>query len=177
VTGFRKVRLRADKDAIFSEMLLHCPEGRFRGSPRKRHRRILHAPVAQLDRAPDYESGGQEFESLRVRHSFPYKTGHSCRSRSAHHETSRRSRLSRMRNHRLRLDRSPSEDRRGERYRPSCCLLLHEAGERVDLLLSPARVRTRRGERSLQRGLRVIALVLMRRWGGSRRSSGRRTAN
>ena len=26
------------------------------------------APVAQLDRAPDYESGGQEFESLRVRH-------------------------------------------------------------------------------------------------------------
>src|SRR5262245_32484530 len=30
------------------------------------------APVAQLDRAPDYESGGQEFESLRARHlSFP----------------------------------------------------------------------------------------------------------
>ena len=28
------------------------------------------APVAQLDRAPDYESGGQEFESLRARH-FP----------------------------------------------------------------------------------------------------------
>ncbi len=28
------------------------------------------APVAQLDRAPDYESGGQEFESLRARHSF-----------------------------------------------------------------------------------------------------------
>ena len=26
-----------------------------------------HAPVAQLDRAPDYESGGQEFESLRAR--------------------------------------------------------------------------------------------------------------
>jgi hypothetical protein len=26
------------------------------------------APVAQLDRAPDYESGGQEFESLRARH-------------------------------------------------------------------------------------------------------------
>ncbi len=25
------------------------------------------APVAQLDRAPDYESGGQEFESLRAR--------------------------------------------------------------------------------------------------------------
>ncbi|VTZ58941.1 hypothetical protein EMEDMD4_10117 [Sinorhizobium medicae] len=29
---------------------------------------LRHAPVAQLDRAPDYESGGQEFESLRVRH-------------------------------------------------------------------------------------------------------------
>ena len=27
-----------------------------------------HAPVAQLDRAPDYEFGGQEFESLRARH-------------------------------------------------------------------------------------------------------------
>jgi hypothetical protein len=26
------------------------------------------APVAQLDRAPDYESGGWEFESLRARH-------------------------------------------------------------------------------------------------------------
>ena len=30
--------------------------------------RALNAPVAQLDRAPDYESGGQEFESLRARH-------------------------------------------------------------------------------------------------------------
>src|ERR1700730_4192092 len=28
------------------------------------------APVAQLDRALDYESRGQEFESLRARHSF-----------------------------------------------------------------------------------------------------------
>ena len=27
-------------------------------------------PVAQLDRAPDYESGGWEFESLRARHTF-----------------------------------------------------------------------------------------------------------
>src|SRR5258708_20971241 len=32
------------------------------------------APVAQLDRAPDYESGGQEFESLRARH-FGTKLG------------------------------------------------------------------------------------------------------
>src|SRR5207248_1301105 len=29
--------------------------------------RCARAPVAQLDRAPDYESGGQEFESLRAR--------------------------------------------------------------------------------------------------------------
>src|ERR1700753_3395543 len=28
---------------------------------------LRYAPVAQLDRAPDYESGGQEFESLRAR--------------------------------------------------------------------------------------------------------------
>ena len=26
------------------------------------------APVAQLERAPDYEYGGREFESLRARH-------------------------------------------------------------------------------------------------------------
>src|ERR1700722_15681873 len=30
------------------------------------------APVAQLDRAPDYESGGREFESLAARHSTRY---------------------------------------------------------------------------------------------------------
>src|SRR6202035_121500 len=30
-----------------------------------------HAPVAQLDRALDYESRGQEFESLRARHHLP----------------------------------------------------------------------------------------------------------
>ena len=37
--------------------------------PAKKFRRDAHdAPVAQLDRAPDYESGGQEFESLRARH-------------------------------------------------------------------------------------------------------------
>ncbi len=32
----------------------------------KRH--LQRAPVAQLDRAPDYESGGQRFESFRARH-------------------------------------------------------------------------------------------------------------
>ena len=33
-----------------------------------RCRRKLDAPVAQLDRAPDYESGGRTFESFRARH-------------------------------------------------------------------------------------------------------------
>ncbi|AHF86617.1 hypothetical protein RLEG3_10415 [Rhizobium leguminosarum bv. trifolii WSM1689] len=41
-------------------------------------------------------------------------------------------------------------------------LLPHEAGERVDLLLSHARVGAQLGERSLQRGFRVTALVLQR---------------
>ncbi len=37
------------------------------------------APVAQLDRALDYESRGQEFESLRARHfaTTPNKTANS----------------------------------------------------------------------------------------------------
>jgi hypothetical protein len=39
-------------------------------APRVAIFRDLTAPVAQLDRAPDYESGGQEFESLRARHSL-----------------------------------------------------------------------------------------------------------
>ena len=30
------------------------------------------APVAQLDRAPDFESGGQGFESLPARHASSY---------------------------------------------------------------------------------------------------------
>ena len=39
------------------------------------------APVAQLDRAPDYESGGREFESLRARHSLlRYTTINGCKS-------------------------------------------------------------------------------------------------
>src|SRR5262249_39072797 len=37
-------------------------------APPREHIPPRHAPVAQLDRAPDYESGGQEFESLRARH-------------------------------------------------------------------------------------------------------------
>src|SRR5438477_12411796 len=36
---------------------------RRRALPRGRYQ----APVAQLDRAPEYESGGREFESLRAR--------------------------------------------------------------------------------------------------------------
>ncbi len=49
--------------------------GRIAAGPAPRHRpfrRDAHdAPVAQLDRAPDYESGGQEFESLRARQTPP----------------------------------------------------------------------------------------------------------
>ena len=37
-----------------------------------------HAPVAQLDRASDYESEGRAFESLRVRHLLPNVTGFDC---------------------------------------------------------------------------------------------------
>src|SRR6202035_2611065 len=47
--------------------------------PLRRHlsHAVQPAPVAQLDRAPDYESGGQEFESLRARQNpniFRYKS-------------------------------------------------------------------------------------------------------
>src|SRR5665213_2990533 len=35
--------------------------------PAFRNMHATKAPVAQLDRAPDYESGGWEFESLRAR--------------------------------------------------------------------------------------------------------------
>src|ERR1043165_7935271 len=34
----------------------------------------LLAPVAQLDRAPDYESGGRRFESFRARHAVLLQT-------------------------------------------------------------------------------------------------------
>ena len=43
-----------------------------RGVLRKRQFPQYCAPVAQLDRAPDYESGGQEFESLRARQIPPF---------------------------------------------------------------------------------------------------------
>jgi hypothetical protein len=36
------------------------------------------APVAQLDRALDYESRGQEFESLRARHYTPEHAVTAC---------------------------------------------------------------------------------------------------
>ena len=36
----------------------------------------VNALVAQLDRAPDYESGGREFESSRARHSFNNLANH-----------------------------------------------------------------------------------------------------
>ncbi len=48
------------------------PAVAYRG--RFRHPKTTLAPVAQLDRAPDYESGGREFESLRARQQFQYVT-------------------------------------------------------------------------------------------------------
>jgi hypothetical protein len=46
---------------VLSECMRHRPALRLRCSAKN-------APVAQLDRALDYESRGQEFESLRARH-------------------------------------------------------------------------------------------------------------
>ncbi len=62
--------------AIASAAICSCPQSRkpldahdrFRGGRSMTPPRSVCAPVAQLDRAPDYESGGREFESLRARH-------------------------------------------------------------------------------------------------------------
>ena len=40
---------------------------RFRAKPKKAFWGIAKAPVAQLDRAPDFESVGRTFESCRAR--------------------------------------------------------------------------------------------------------------
>src|SRR6266404_5438410 len=37
---------------------------------------LFFAPVAQLDRAPGYEPGGREFESLRAHHIHSVHSGH-----------------------------------------------------------------------------------------------------
>src|ERR1700728_1333517 len=47
-----------------------CPDGRIPRRPLECAALLRHAPVAQLDRAPGYEPGGREFESLRARHKF-----------------------------------------------------------------------------------------------------------
>ena len=46
---------------VFSECMRHRRALRLQGLAKN-------APVAQLDRALDYKSRGQEFESLRARH-------------------------------------------------------------------------------------------------------------
>ena len=48
--------------ANFSNVPPLSPPGKLRGN------QFRHAPVAQLDRALDYESRGREFESSRARH-------------------------------------------------------------------------------------------------------------
>src|SRR5690242_715793 len=72
----RRAAHGARGDPDHSPDVRRCPFGGLREPPpppmspacRLRH----HAPVAQLDRAPDYESGGQRFESFRARH-FPFR--------------------------------------------------------------------------------------------------------
>jgi hypothetical protein len=54
--------------ARFRRQVLWFECMRHRGHRAPRYK-ATNAPVAQLDRAPDYESGGQEFESLRARQS------------------------------------------------------------------------------------------------------------
>ena len=48
------------------------------------------APVAQLDRAPGYEPGGREFESLRAHHSSiePSQTANELRYATEHRRAS-----------------------------------------------------------------------------------------
>src|SRR6266536_4144924 len=50
---------------FFARLTLQKPDRIFRP-------RFKNAPVAQLDRVPDYESGGRTFESCRVHHSIQY---------------------------------------------------------------------------------------------------------
>ncbi len=52
------------REPLSLRRLASTPRSRALPGPRLTHR---HAPVAQLDRALDYESRGQEFESLRAR--------------------------------------------------------------------------------------------------------------
>jgi hypothetical protein len=48
-------------DNVFIERVWRC------GGPHQRPMPEGKAPVAQLDKAPDYESGGRTFESFRAR--------------------------------------------------------------------------------------------------------------
>jgi hypothetical protein len=57
------VTLKVHQHLIFARLTASKPDRIFR-------LRFIKAPVAQLDRVPDYESGGRMFESCRVHHSF-----------------------------------------------------------------------------------------------------------
>src|SRR5271168_212988 len=69
----RRRRAARDTRVGGAPAIRSCPAGQKRLEPavaswaRFRRPKPTYAPVAQLDRAPDYESGGQEFESLRAR--------------------------------------------------------------------------------------------------------------
>jgi hypothetical protein len=62
----------------FALAICSCPpeqkrlEAALAFAARLRRLKPTQAPVAQLDRAPDYESGGREFESLRARQLFQW---------------------------------------------------------------------------------------------------------
>src|SRR5262245_12714789 len=53
--------------SLYSYVVAPCAAIGLNPGPARGTRQPPCAPVAQLDRAPDYESGGQEFESLRAR--------------------------------------------------------------------------------------------------------------
>ncbi len=56
---------------IFARPVVHYSTSTSSVRPTGRDERQRRVPVAQLDRAFDYESKGREFESLRARHAIP----------------------------------------------------------------------------------------------------------
>src|SRR5689334_13590522 len=66
VTG-RAFRIAATTGIYSLSIMIVSPAASIAGQPQKRYWKNRRAPVAQLDRAPDFESGGREFESLRAR--------------------------------------------------------------------------------------------------------------
>ena len=68
--GVKRKGLRANGKAASAlrSWLLALGSSLFALSPTLIYHSPTQAPVAQLDRVPDYESGGRTFESCRVHH-------------------------------------------------------------------------------------------------------------